>query len=95
MNIKTPLAPVMQKLKELEQALTHLDNSIAHLRFDPHDPQSIEQAIQDFDATIDRQMANYSKNKIVSKMAEHIKEHGRKIILDSAAASRLKKTTKT
>ncbi|MCY4005980.1 MAG: hypothetical protein OXE84_04000 [Rhodobacteraceae bacterium] len=79
----------MQKLKDLEQAISGLDGDIAHLAFDPHDPQSIELAIQDFNIAIDKRLEGHARNEIVVNIAEQLKERGRNAILERAAAARL------
>ena len=83
------LESLMQKMKELERAAADLDGDIAHLTFDPFDPQSIEQAIQDLYAAVDERVADYSMNELVLGIAEELKESGRSAILERAAAARL------
>lgn len=83
------LDSLMRKLKELERAAADLDGDIAHLTFDPYDPQSIEQAIQDLCTAVDKRVAGYSKNELVLGIAEELKENGRRTILERAAAARL------
>ena len=83
------LDPLMSKLKELEGAALELDGEIAQLTFDPCDPQSIEQAIQDLYAAIDEKVAGYASNEIVLSIAEGLKETGREAILEQAATARL------
>ena len=76
-------------MKELEEAVADLDGNIAHLTLDPHDAQSIEQAIQKLYAAIDDKVASYAHNEMVDNIAKELKEAGRKQILERAAAARL------
>ena len=85
----TGLDALIRDMKELERAVGDLDGEIAHVTFDPHDPQSIEQAIQQLYTAIDDKVAGYAHNKMVAKVAEEFKEAGRNNILERAAAARL------
>ena len=85
----TGLDALIRDMKELEKAVGDLDGDIAHVTFDPHDPQSIEQAIQQLYAAIDDKVASYAHNEIVVNVAEELKETGRNNILERAAAARL------
>ena len=76
-------------MKELENAVADLDGAIARLTFNPHDPQSIEQAIQQLNAAVDEKIARYAHNEMIVNIAEKFKEKGRKAILDRAASTRL------
>ena len=79
-----------RKMTELEKALADLDGDIAHLSFNPYDPQSIELAIQELNAAVDAKVASYAHNEMVVSIAEEFKENGRNIIIERAAAARLK-----
>jgi len=83
------LDALQRKFKELEKAAAELDGDLAEVKFDPHDPQSIEQAIQQLNAAIDERIAGYERNDIVAAIVEELKENGRQAILDKAAAARL------
>ena len=89
------LDSLIQKMKELERAVTNLDGNLANLEFDPNDPQSIEQAIQELNAEIDKRVSSYSRNEIIVNIADAIKESGREAILERAAAARLEGENKT
>lgn len=80
---------LVRGLEELQRALEELDGNIASLSFDPHDPASIEQAIQQFFAAVDERVAQYSHNQTVVGVAEEVKEAGRNTIVEQAAAARL------
>jgi hypothetical protein len=75
----------------LRKAVAELDGEIASVKFDPDDPQSIEQAIQTLNSAIDAKIAQYSRNDMVTSMAEELKENGRNAILERAAAARLER----
>lgn len=85
----TGLDALVRDMKELEKAVAELDGDIARVSFDPHDPQSIEQAIQQLYAAIDDKVASYAHNEVVVSIAKHLKETGRNNILERAAAARL------
>ena len=77
-----------RKLKELEQALSALDGDLTKIRFDPHDPQSIEVAIQKMETTIDERVGTTGRNDMIEKVVETAKERFRVAILERAAAAR-------
>ncbi len=83
------LDELARNLDELQRALGDLDGDIAHLSFDPHDPESIEQAIQQFCSAVDEKIAGYGNNEILLDVADEFKEAGRSAIIEQAAAARL------
>lgn len=83
------LEGLTKTMKELERALSDLDGDIAHLTFDAHDPQSIENAIREFNSAVDQKIAGYSQNDLVAHLVEELKESGRTTILEQAALARL------
>ena len=78
-----------KSLREVERALSELDGDVASVRFDPNDPESIEQAIRSAYAAIDAKLEPYSKNEVVAGLANDLKENCRASILERAAAARL------
>ena len=76
-------------LREVQSALADLDGDVAELTFDPHDPQSIELAIQQLFSAVDQRLSAYAQNQIVMGIGEEFKEAGRNAILERAAAARL------
>ena len=48
----TGLDALARNMKDLEDAVADLDGTITHVTFHPHDPQSIEQVIQQLYAAI-------------------------------------------
>jgi Mg/Co/Ni transporter MgtE len=85
----TGLDELARKMDELEKALAELDGDLAHVNFDPHDPESIEQAIHQLNAAVDEKIARYGHNQMVMTIADEMKENGRNAILERAAAARL------
>lgn len=78
-----------RKMKRLKDAFSDLDGEIAQVEFDPHDPLSIEQAIQTLNTAVDQRLIGYSDNNWVTEVANNLKENGRSRILEKAAAARL------
>lgn len=85
----TGLDALSRKFQELEKAVAGLDGDIARVSFDPHDPQSIEHAIQDVNSAVDEKIHGYGDNEIVVNIAEALKESYRSAILERAASARL------
>jgi len=87
----TGLDEIAKSMKELQEALSELDGEIGTVNFDPHDPESIEQAIQAANRAIDDKVARYSRNKTVMDLANDLKENTRASILERAAAARIER----
>ena len=83
------LDALQKQLKQAEKAFAELDGDIADVRFDPHDPSSIEQAIQQVNDAVDEKVAPYTGNEMVMSVAEELKENARAEILERAAQARL------
>ena len=80
---------VVRNLNEIQQALEDLDGRVSDLSFDPHDPESIERAIQQLYSAVDEKLADYAHNETVMGIADEIKEAGRSAIVERAATARL------
>lgn len=80
---------LQKQLKQAEKAFAELDGDITDVRFDPHDPSSIEQAIQQVNDAVDAKVAPYTGNDMVMSVAEELKENARAEILERAAQARL------
>lgn len=87
------LDELMRKMHELELATAALDGDITSVGFDPHDPQSIELAIQKMEAAIDERVGDYRGNELVRDLIAEMKERYRQAILDRAAEARLEGDT--
>lgn len=85
----TGLDKLQKELKQAEQALNELDGELGVVNFDPHEPVSIEAAIQSVNRMIDNRVEPYVDNPIVESLAEQMKESYRENILQKAAEARL------
>jgi len=82
------LDDLKRKLQELQKVADGLDGNIANVSFDPHDPQSIDLAIQRMEAAVDEKVGDYRGNNMVKDLALAIKERYRQAIIDRAAEAR-------
>lgn len=85
----TGLDKLSRELEDAQKALEGLDGELGSVSFDPHDPESIETAIQLMEQMIDERLGRFSGNSIVGPMAEEMKATYRQGILDKAAEARL------
>lgn len=85
----TGLDKLQKELKEAEQALDELDGELGVVNFDPHDPASIEAAVQSVMQMIDSRIQPYADNPVVGSLADQMKESYRENILQKAAEARL------
>lgn len=85
----TGLDALSRQLEDAQQAIEELDGELTTVSFDPHDPGSIEAAIQTVNSVIDVKLADYVNNPIISPLAESMKEKYREAILEKASAARL------
>lgn len=85
----TGLDKLQKELKEAEQGLNELDGELGVVNFDPHDPASIEVAIQSVNRMIDSRIESHAENPIVGSLADQMKESYRDNILQKAAEARL------
>ena len=88
MSIKiTGLDELMRQLKEAQTAISSLDGTIAELRFNPADPQSVEDAVAQMEAAVDEKVAPYQGNPMVMKLASATKETFAKALREKAVRS--------
>lgn len=85
----TGLDKLQKELKQAQRALNELDGELCVVNFDPHDPASIEAAIQSVVRIIDSRVDPYAHNAIVGSLADQMKERYRENILQKAAEARL------
>lgn len=85
----TGIDKLQKELKQAEQALSELDGELGVVKFDPHEPASIEAAIQSVNQMIDNRIEPYIDNPIVGPLAVQMKEIYRENILQKAAEARL------
>lgn len=83
------LDKLQRQLEEAQKALESLDGDLTTVQFDPHDPSSIETAIQKVEQTIDERVGQFANNPFVAPLIEQAKEHFRETIIQKATASRL------
>ncbi|QHF03873.1 MULTISPECIES: hypothetical protein [Pseudomonas syringae group] len=83
------LDQLQRQLKEAEAVLKDLDGDLCTVNFDPNDPASIEEAVQQVEAVIDERIGRYASNPIIEPLAAEMKERYRAEILERAAAARL------
>ena len=78
-----------RSLEELQRAFEKLNGDIANVSFDPHDPESIERAIEQLCTAVDKKVSGHAHSQAVMSIAGKFKEAGRNAILERAAAARL------
>ena len=86
----TGLDKLSRQIEDATKALESLDGKLTNVSFDPSDPGSIEIAIQQVNTVIDERVAPYADNPFVASLAENMKAKYRDMIIDKAAAERLK-----
>lgn len=85
----TGLDKLQRELEEAQRALETLDGELGTVNFNPHDPSSIEAAIQSVYTMVDDRAGAYASNPIVGSLIEQMKETYRENILQKAAEARL------
>ncbi|RIA22555.1 hypothetical protein DFO61_3243 [Ectopseudomonas oleovorans] len=85
----TGLDKLQRDLEEAQRALGELDGELGTINFNPHDPSSIEAAIQSVYRMVDERAGRYASNPVVGPMIEEMKESYRESILQKAAEARL------
>ena len=86
MNLKIQgLEKLQRELKDAERALKALDGTVATLKFDPGDPNSVKNAIRHMETAVDNKVARYRSNELVANLAQGVKDQYRKKILELAA----------
>jgi hypothetical protein len=85
----TGLDQLTKQLDQAQAALNELEGDLGEVNFDPHDPGSIESAIQKVNGVLDAKVAAWADNPLVAQVVEGMKEQYREAILERAAAARL------
>lgn len=70
----TGLDKLHRELEEAQRALSELDGELGTVNFNPHDPASIEAAIQSVYRMVDERAGQYASNPIVEPLIEQMKE---------------------
>lgn len=83
------LDKLQHELLEAQEAFEALDGELGSVQFNPTDPASIEQAIQDVETIIDRACAPYAQNAFVAPLIDEMKAKYREAIVERAATARL------
>lgn len=85
----TGLDQMTKQLEQAQAAFEELDGGLGEVNFDPHDPGSIESAIQKVNEMLDAKAATWADNPLVAQVVEGMKEQYREAIIERAAAARL------
>ncbi|WP_376960763.1 hypothetical protein ABNQ39_22610 [Azospirillum sp. A26] len=85
----TGLDQLQRQLQEAQDALQEIGGELGTVRFDPHDPGSIEAAISAVNGMVDERLGAYASNPLIAPMIEGMKQRYREAILEKAAAARL------
>ena len=86
----TGLDKLQRDLKDAQRALDSLGGELGTVNFDPHEPSSVEAAIQKVNVMVEDRLGRYATNPIVGPLIEQMKEKYRDGILKKAAEARLK-----
>ena len=89
MAITQGLEKLQRQLAEAQKALENIDGGFGSVTFNPLDPGSIEAAIAQIDAMIDKKLGAYSSNPLIGPLSEQMKASYREQLLERAAAARL------
>jgi len=85
----TGLDKITRDLEQAQKAMAGMDGELGTVKFNPHDPASIDAAVQEVERLVDERLGGYSDNPIVGPMIDAMKEHYRTAIFDKAASARL------
>ena len=66
-----------------------IDGELGVVNFNPHEPESIEAAIQEVEAMNER-LGTYTSNPVIGPLAQEMKQKYRDGIIEHAAEARLK-----
>lgn len=83
------LDELQRSLSDASHALQELDGEISTVKFNPHNPSSVEAAVVQMEQAIDAKTAPYRGNAIVENVARQLKERYRQELYDRAAKARL------
>lgn len=73
----TDLEKLQRELEDAQRAFESLDGTIATLRFNADDPESVEEAIRQMEAAVDARVAPYRGNALVSTVAQKLRISGK------------------
>jgi hypothetical protein len=70
----TGLEKLQRELEEAQRGCQSLNGTIATIKINPADPNSVREAIRKMEAAVDSKVTSYRNNILVSKMAKAMKE---------------------
>lgn len=82
------LDQLTRDLEQAQKAMAGIDGELGTVKFNPHDPASIDAAVQEVERLVDERLGLYSDNPIVGPMIDAMKEQYRTAIFDKAASAR-------
>lgn len=85
----TGLSELTKRLDTLKRAAADLDGSIASVSLEAGDPASIDCAMRELDAAVDRKLGSSQSDPVVAQLADAVRERGRAHILAKAEEARL------
>lgn len=83
------LDQLTRDLEQAQKAMEGIDGELGTVKFNPHDPASIDAAVQEVERLVDEHLGSYADNPIVGPMIDAMKEQYRTTIFDKAASARL------
>jgi hypothetical protein len=68
--------------EEAQRTLESLHGRIALVKFDPADPQSVQEAIRQYDREVDAKLGQHPQNKIVAEASKKLKSNFRQTVAE-------------
>ena len=78
----TGLDEIQRRLETIQHGLASLDGEIAHISFNPNDPQSVDRAIQEMEAAVDAK-ASHTDDPLVKNVVSQMKKAYREGIVNA------------
>ena len=79
---------LIKEFDQVQKALSRLDGKIANVAFDPNEPASIQAAISQMEASIDKAVSPYGRNPMVQQITDGMKSAYAEQINQKAAEAR-------
>jgi hypothetical protein len=83
------LDQLTRNLEQAQKAMADMGDELGTVKFTPHDPASIDAAVQEVERLVDERLGSYSKNPLVGPLIDAMKEQYRTTIFDQAASARM------
>ena len=77
-----------KELDQAQKALNRLDGALNTVYFDPDEPGSVQAAIHQMEAAVDRCVSAYSRNPFVRELTDGAKENLAEQIMEKASQAR-------